>query len=118
MKKLTLIGHLGRDPEMKYLPSGVAVTNFSVAGSGYDRTKSEWFNCSAFGKLGELCNQWLTKGRQVYLEGELSSRAYETQGGEHRYALDINVSDIQFLGSGGSDEPATTDLSELDDILN
>ncbi len=87
MNKIIVIGHLGRDPEMRYLPSGQGVSNFSVAtsrkyttSSGEQREETEWFNCSAFGRLAETCNQYLTKGKQVYVEGRLSSRTYQTQG--------------------------------------
>jgi len=107
MHKLTIIGHLGRDPEMRYTPDGQAVTSFSVASSrkyrtgvGEQREETEWFNCSAWGKLGEICNQYLTKGKQVYIEGRLKTRSYQTQNGETRFSLDVTCSDIQFLGGG------------------
>ena len=113
MNKIIVIGHLGRDPEMRYTPNGQGVTSFSVASSrkyttssGEQREETEWFNCSAFGKLADTCNQYLTKGKQVYVEGRLSSRTYQTQSGETRHSLDINVQDVQFLGqrdSGGSE---------------
>ncbi len=87
MNKIIVIGNLGRDPEMKYTPSGQGVTSFSIASSrksttssGEQREETEWFNCSAFGKLADTCNQYLTKGKQVYVEGRLSSRTYQTQG--------------------------------------
>ena len=105
MNKIIVIGHLGRDPEMRYLPSGQGVSNFSVAtsrkyttSSGEQREETEWFNCSAFGRLAETCNQYLTKGKQVYVEGRLSSRTYQTQSGETRHSNDINITDVQFLG--------------------
>ena len=108
MNKIIVIGNLGRDPEMKYTPGGQAVTSFSVASSrkyttssGERREETEWFNCSAFGKLADTCNQYLSKGKQVYVEGRLSSRTYQTQGGETRHSLDINVTDVQFLGQRG-----------------
>ncbi len=112
MNKIIVIGHLGRDPEMRYTPNGQGVTSFSVASSrkyttssGEQREETEWFNCSAFGKLAETCNQYLTKGKQVYVEGRLTSRTYQTQSGETRHSNDINVTDVQFLGqradSGG-----------------
>ena len=113
MNKIIVIGHLGRDPEMKYTPNGQAVTSFSVASSrkyttsaGEQREETEWFNCSVFGKLADTCNQYLSKGKQVYVEGRLSSRTYQTQGGDTRHSLDINVTDVQFLGqrdSGGGE---------------
>jgi single-strand DNA-binding protein len=105
MNKLIVIGNLGRDPEMTYTPSGQSVTKFSVAsnrkyttGTGEQREETEWFNCSAWGKLAETCNQFLSKGQQVYVEGRLRSRQYQTQGGETRNSLDVTVQDIQFLG--------------------
>ena len=114
MNKIIVIGHLGRDPEMRYTPNGQGVTSFSIASSrkytttaGELREETEWFNCSAFGKLAETCNQYLTKGKQVYVEGRLKSRTYQTQAGETRFSNDINVTEVQFLGqcgdSGGGD---------------
>jgi len=96
MHKITIIGHLGRDPEMKYTPDGQAVTTFSVASSrkyktvaGEQREETEWFNCSAWGKLADVCNQYLTKGKQVYVEGRLKTRTYQTQAGETRFSIDV-----------------------------
>ncbi|MDA0263168.1 MAG: single-stranded DNA-binding protein [Chloroflexi bacterium] len=108
MNKIIVIGHLGRDPEMRYTPNGQAVTSFSVASSrryttaaGEQREETEWFNVSAWGKLGETCNQYLTKGQQVYVEGRLSSRSYEARDGTTRFSNDINLTDVQFLGRAG-----------------
>ncbi len=108
--KIIVIGHLGRDPEMKYLPQGQPVTTFSVASSrkyktaaGEQREETEWFNVSAWGKLAETCNQYLTKGKQVYLEGRLKTRTYQAQNGETRFSLDVSCSEIQFLGGGGGE---------------
>jgi len=107
MHKITIIGHLGRDPEMRYTPEGQAVTTFSVASSrkyktaaGEQREETEWFNVSAWGKLGETCNQYLTKGKQVYVEGRLKTRTYQTQAGETRFSIDVTCNEIQFLGGG------------------
>jgi len=107
MHKITIIGHLGRDPEMRYTPEGQAVTTFSVASSrkyktaaGEPREETEWFNCSAWGKLADICNQYLTKGKQVYVEGRLKTRTYQTQAGETRFSLDVSCQEIQFLGGG------------------
>ena len=116
MNKIIVIGNLGRDPEMRYTPNGQAVTSFSVASSrkyttaaGEQKEETEWFNVSAWGKLGETCNQFLAKGRQVYVEGRLSSRTYEGRDGQTRVSLDINLTDVQFLsrpqGMGGDDSP-------------
>ncbi len=107
MNKIIVIGHLGRDPEMRYTPNGQSVTSFSVASSrryttsaGEQREETEWFNVSAWGKLGETCNQYLTKGRQVYVEGRLHSRTYEGRDGQTRFVNEINLTDVQFLGRG------------------
>ncbi len=113
MNKIIVIGHLGRDPEMRYTPNGQAVTSFSVASSrryttsaGEQKEETEWFNVSAWGKLGETCNQYLAKGRQVYVEGRLSSRSYEGRDGTTRFSNDISLTDVQFLGGRGDGEGA------------
>ena len=110
MNKIIVIGHLGRDPEMRYTPNGQAVTSFSVASSrryttsgGEQRDETEWFNVSAWGKLGETCNQYLTKGQQVYIEGRMSSRTYEGRDGTTRVSLDVFLNDVQFLGGRSGD---------------
>ena len=123
MNKLILIGNVCRDPELRYTPSGQAVTSFSVASnhryrtsSGEQREEVEWFNCQAWGKLAETCNQYLSKGQQVFVEGRLKSRTYETQSGETRFSNDVTITEVQFLGkrdgqsnqgndSGMDDEP-------------
>ena len=116
MNKIIVIGNLGRDPEMRYTPNGQSVTSFSVASNrtyttatGERREETEWFNVSAWGKLGELCNQYLTKGRQVYVEGRLSSRSYQGQDGQMRFVNEINLTDVQCLGrpggAGGDESP-------------
>jgi single-strand DNA-binding protein len=110
MNKIIVIGNLGRDPEMRYTPNGDAVTNFSVASSyryntagGEQREETEWFNVSVFGKQAEACNQYLAKGRKVYVEGRLSSRTYQDRNGETRLSLDIRAQAVQFLSSPGGD---------------
>jgi single-strand DNA-binding protein len=129
VNKLILIGNVGQDPSMKYTPSGQAVTSFSVASnhkyktsSGEQREETEWFNCQAWGKLAEVCNQYITKGQQVYVEGRLKSRTYQTQGGETRFSNDVTVSEFQFLGKplapakAGGDGHSNQDEAPLDDI--
>jgi len=105
--KITIIGNLGRDPEMRYTPEGQAVVTFSVASSrkyktaaGEQREETEWFNCSAWGKLADVCNEYLTKGKQVYVEGRLKTRTYQAQNGETRFSIDVTCQEIQFLGGG------------------
>ena len=130
LNKVMIIGNLGRDPEMRYTPSGRPVTSFSVASnhkyrtsSGEQREETEWFNCQAWGKLAETCNQYLTKGQQVYIEGRLKSRTYQGRDGQTRFSNDVTVSDMQFLGSkadgqrdsqvGTEDQPGAYDGDDL-----
>lgn len=105
MNKIIIIGNLGRDPEMRYSPSGQPMTSFSVASSrryttaaGEQREETEWFNCTAFGRLADTCNQYLARGRQVYVEGRLRSRQYDRRDGTPGFSLDVNVTEVQFLG--------------------
>ena len=108
MNKMTIIGNLGRDPEMRYTPSGQAVTNFSVAtnykyngSDGEPRDETEWFRISAWGRLAETCNQYLSKGRKVYVEGRLRSRSYETRDGQTRFENEIFATDVRFIDGSG-----------------
>ena len=111
MNKIIVIGHLGSDPEMRYTPNGQSVTNFNVASSrryrtadGEQREETEWFRVSAFGRLADVCNQYLAKGRQVYVEGRLRGRSYADRDGQPRYSLEINANEVQFLGGRGDNE--------------
>ena len=96
---------------MRYTPNGQSVTNFNVASSrryrtadGEQREETEWFRVSAFGRLADVCNQYLTKGRQVYVEGRLRGRSYTDRDGQPRYSLEINANEVQFLGGRGENE--------------
>lgn len=109
MHKITIIGFLGRDPEMRYTPSGDSVTSFSVASSrryrtsaGEQREDTMWFNINAWGRIGEACNQYLTKGRQVYVEGILTTRIFQGNDGQARIANDVRASEVQFLSQAGA----------------
>ena len=111
MNKIIVIGNLGRDPEMRYTTSGQAVTSFSVASSrryrtadGEQREETEWFNVSAFGRLSEICNQYLTRGQQVYVEGRLRGRSYTDRDGQPRYSLEVTATEMQMLGRRGENE--------------
>ena len=111
LNKIIVIGNLGRDPEMRYTASGQSVTSFSIASnrryttaSGEQRDETEWFNVNAWGRFSELCNQYLSRGRQVYVEGRLSSRTYDARDGQTRFVNEINLTDIQFLGGSGPGE--------------
>src|SRR5579875_1603981 len=104
-----IIGNLGKDPEMRYLPNGNPVTSFSVAVSrkyntrdGDQREETEWFNVECFDKLAETANQYLQKGRQVYVEGRLRTRSWDDQQtGQKRYRTDLIAQSFQFLGQRG-----------------
>ena len=106
LNKVQIIGHLGRDPETRYLPSGDAVTNFSVATTekwrdkqtGEQKEATEWHNVSTFGKLAEICSQYLHKGSQVYVEGSLRTRKYTDRDGVERYSTEIRADTMKMLG--------------------
>ena len=108
-QSVTVIGHLGRDPEMRYTSSGVAVTNFSVATSrkwtdaaGTQQERTTWFKISAWRKLAEVCNQYLHKGQLVMVEGEVDASAYTPKdGGEPRATLELTARTVKFLSKGG-----------------
>ena len=108
-QKTIIVGNLGQDPEMRYTPSGKAVTNFTVAvnrkwtnQSGEQQEKTTWFRVAAWDKLAELCNQYLSKGRLVLVEGEVEANAYTSQEGEARASLELTARNVRFLGSPGS----------------
>ena len=96
VNKVILIGRLGRDPETRYMPNGDAITNFSLATdeqwrdrNGERQTRTEWHNVSLYGKLGEIANQYLRKGSQVFVEGKIQSRKYTGKDGIERMAYNI-----------------------------
>ncbi len=106
LNKLMIIGHLGRDPEMRYTPSGKPVTTFSVATSrtwhsadGERHEETEWFNVVAWGSLAEVCNQHLKKGQQVYVEGRLQTRRWEDGGGNKHFTTEVVAQEMTMLGS-------------------
>ena len=128
--KITIIGNLGSDPEMRYTPSGAAVTNFSVAtnrryrnSNGETVDETEWFRVNAWGRLAETTNQYLEKGRMVYVEGSLSSRSWTGQDGQTRFSNEVRAQEVKFLsGSGegfsssgatGPDAPPADDDDDL-----
>ncbi len=106
INKVIIVGNLGRDPEVSYIPSGAAVAKFSVAtsetwkdkNSGEKKERTEWHRIVAWDKLGEICGKYLAKGRQVYVEGKLQTRSYEDKEGVKRYVTEIVAQDVQFLG--------------------
>ena len=105
LNKVMLIGNLGRDPEMRYTPSGRPVTTYSVASSrswktadGETRSETEWFNIVAWGSLAEICNQYLQKGQQVYIEGRLQTRRWEDDEGNKRSTTEVVAREMIMLG--------------------
>jgi single-strand DNA-binding protein len=105
---VTLAGHLGRDCETKYLPAGDAITSFSIATSrkwkdksGEQKEETTWWNCSMFGKRGEVIAKYLRKGDPILIHGEPSMRKYQTQDGRDGVSLDVRVSDFAFIGAKG-----------------
>jgi len=136
VNKAIIVGRLGKDPELRYTPSGVGVVNFSVATS--ERRKQDdgsrgevttWHNIVAWGKTAEICAEYLTKGREVYIEGRIDNRSYDDKEGNKKYISEIVVQNIQFLGgkssggdnggskaSGNDDAPKETESRPEDDL--
>ena len=108
VNKVILVGTLGRDPDTKYMPSGGAVTNISLATSdqwkdkntGERQERTEWHRVVFFNKLAEISGQYLRKGQQVYVEGRLQTRKWQTQDGQDRYSTEIIADQMQMLGGG------------------
>ena len=110
--KITIIGNLGSDPEMRYMPSGDPVTSFSVATNrryrnrdGQTVDETEWFRVNAWGRLAETTNQYLEKGSLVYVEGRLSSRSWVGQDGQTRFSNEIRAQELKFLPRAGQAAP-------------
>jgi single-strand DNA-binding protein len=106
VNKVIILGRLGQDPELKHTPSGAAVCNFSLAtsetwndkSSGQKQEKTEWHRVVVWGKLAELCNQYLAKGRQAFVEGKLQTRSWDDKDGNKKYTTEINATTVQFIG--------------------
>jgi single-strand DNA-binding protein len=124
LNKVMVIGHLGKDPEMRYTPSGRPVTTFSVAVSrswntadGERRSETEWFNIVAWGNLAEICKQYLHKGQQVYIEGRLQTRRWEDKEGQKHTSVEVVANEMMMLGDrregkGPQDEDEEDEMSE------
>lgn len=126
VNKVILIGNLGKDPEVRFTPSGQAVANFTIAtneswmdkNTGQKQERTEWHRIVVWGKLGELCGQYLAKGRQCFVEGRLQTREWTDKEGKKNYTTEVVANNVQFLGGrdgagagpragssrGGSDE--------------
>ncbi len=134
MNKIMLIGNLGKDPDMSYTSSGIAVTKFSLAvnrvtksSTGERQEETEWFNIVAWRQLAETCNNYLKKGSKVFIEGRLSQRKYTDNQGVQRTAIEVVANDMEMLtpkgqqaggGAGGSNfvgGNVEEDLGDLDE---
>ena len=105
VNKVILLGRLGQNPEVRYTPGGAAVANFSVATnevwmdkSGQKQERTEWHKVVVWGKVAELCSQYLSKGRQVYLEGRLQTRQWQDKDGQTKYTTEVQAQTVQFIG--------------------
>ncbi len=114
VNKVILVGNLGADPDMRYTPSGQGVCELRVATSeswndknGQRQERTEWHRIVVWGKRAEVCSKYLSKGRQVYVEGRIQTRTYDDKDGNKRYITEIIAADVQFLGGGGREGAAT-----------
>ena len=124
LNKVMIIGHLGRDPEMRYTPSGRPVTTFTVAtnrtwntSDGEKHNETEWFNVVSWGNLAEICKQYLGKGQQVYIEGRLQTRRWEDADNIKRTSVEIVASEMMILGDRHESNHANNEQQEPE-LLN
>ncbi len=122
LNKVMIIGNLGRDPEMRYTPSGRPVTTFSVATSrawntseGEKHVETEWFNVVAWSNLAEICKQYLTKGQQVYIEGRLQTRHWDDQEGNKHTSVEIVANEMIILGERREASESGTDTESVEE---
>jgi single-strand DNA-binding protein len=108
VNKVILVGNLGADPDLRHTPSGTAVSNLRLATTevfsnreGEKNKRTEWHRIVAFGRLAEICNQYLKKGRQIYIEGRLQTREWEDKNGDKRYTTEIVATNMVMLGGRG-----------------
>ncbi len=119
INKVIIVGNLGQDPETRYMPSGSAVTNFTVATNeswkdkqtGEQKDRTEWHRVAMFGRLAEIAAEYLRKGSQVYIEGKLRTRKWQDRDGKDRYTTEIIADEMQMLGGrgGGGSAPMSSD---------
>jgi single-strand DNA-binding protein len=120
INKVILVGNLGKDPETRYMPSGKAVTNFSIAASeswkdkqtGEQREQTEWHNIVMYDRLAEIAAEYLRKGSQVYVEGRLRTRKWQDKEGRDRYTTEIIANEMQMLGGRGGGAAGTESRAE------
>lgn len=111
VNKAIIVGTLGKDPEVRKTPNGNSVASFSVATNekfndkqGQKQEKTEWHNIVVWGKVADLCGQYLSKGKSVYLEGKITTRSWDDNQGQKKYMTEIVASTVQFLSSGGQQQ--------------
>lgn len=111
VNKVILVGNLGKDPELRYTPSGAAVATFTIATTerfkgrdGQMQEKTEWHNIVAWRQLAEVCGKYLHKGKQVYIEGKITTRSYDDRDGNKRWITEIVADQMQMLGRAGEGE--------------
>ena len=122
LNKVMIIGNLGRDPEMRYTPSGRPVTTFSVATSrawntseGEKHVETEWFNVVAWSNLAEICKQYLIKGQQVYIEGRLQTRHWDDQEGNKHTSVEIVANEMIILGERRESGETSTESESIEE---
>ena len=126
VNKVILVGNLGSDPTLRYTPSGTAVCNFNIATSerftnkdGEKETRTEWHRVVTWARLAEICNEYLKKGKQIYIEGRLQTRSWEDQNGVKKYTTEVVANNMVMLGRAGDspmdvpgqDVPADQDIA-------
>ncbi len=111
----TILGNLGKDPELKYSATGTGICTFSVAVNTNrgDKEDTEWYNCVAWDKLAEVCGQYLAKGREVLVQGEMKTRNWQGQDGQKHYRTELVARTVQFVG--GTKQEGTGPESPFDD---
>lgn len=121
LNKVMVIGNMGRDPELRYTPSGKPVTSFSLASSrswtapdGERREETEWFNVVAWGNLAEICSQKLSKSQQVYIEGRLQTRSWEDEHGQRHFRTEVVANEMIILGPRGEKRDSSDNRAEPD----
>jgi len=120
INKAFILGRLGRDPEMRYAPSGTAIATFSVATNSSQKQdgewvdKTDWHNILVFGKNAEFAGEYLKKGKQVFIEGRMQTSSWEDQQGQKKYKTEIVVSDIQMISSKGDNSTGSSQNDEAE----
>jgi len=111
VNKAIIVGRLGADPEIRFTQSGAGVTNFNVATDsvwkdkeGQKQTRTEWHRIVVWGPQAEVCSKYLSKGREVYVEGEINTRSWEDKEGQKRWTTEIRARDVRFLGGRGDQD--------------